>query len=97
MKHPRRDLVVGCRTPQTYKYWLPLAQVPTAWALLREAYGPLRTNEAFGTQELHTPSLIMRSTRIGNPLTVFRTRSCSEADLERFHQLIDFHESRAAS
>lgn len=92
-----RELVVGCATPQTYKYWLPRDQVSQIWTQLIRDYGPLHRNKAFGTQELHTPQLIIRATRMGNPLTVFRARRCTQADLDHFHALVNFDEQRAAA
>lgn len=93
----RRELVVGCATPQTYKYWLPRDQVYAIWTALIAHYGPVHYNRAFGTQELHTPELIVRATRMRNPITVFRSRHCTQEDLDQFHSLVNFHEQRIAA
>jgi hypothetical protein len=89
----RRERVHACIHPYTYKYFFPRERVFEVWSLLQQRYGALRKKEAFRTQEIDTPSLLFRSTWLGNPITVYRKPHCSERDVEEFHALVGFDAS----
>lgn len=94
---PWRERVHACIHPHTYKYFFARESVFEVWSLLQRRYGALRKNEAFRTQEVDTPSLIFRSTWLGNPITVYRKQRCSDQDVEDFHALVGFEGSVDAS
>jgi hypothetical protein len=86
----QRERVHACMDPQTYKYFFPKERVFEVWSLLQQRYGALRKDEAFRTQEVDAPGLIFRSTWLGNPITVYRKRNCTEQDIDAFHTLVGF-------
>jgi hypothetical protein len=87
---PYRERVHACIHPDTYKYFFPKERVFEVWRLLQQRYGALQVNEGFRTQEVNAPQLIFRSTRLGNPITVYRKPRCSDGDVEEFHALVGF-------
>ena len=87
---PYRLRVHACIHPETYKYYLDRASVWPTWQALARAFGPIAKNVAFGTQEILTPALIIRSTKLGNPITVIRRRTCTQADVTKFHDVVGF-------
>ena len=63
---PYRLRVYACIHPETYKYYLDRASVWPTWEALERAFGPIARNAAFGTMEILTRALIIRSTTLGD-------------------------------
>jgi hypothetical protein len=89
---PYRLRVFACIHPDTYKYYFDRGSVWPTWEALEREFGPISRNDAFGTQEILTRALIIRSTKLGNPVTVIRRRTCSPADVAKFHDVVGFAE-----
>jgi hypothetical protein len=89
---PHRELVTNCDRRGTYKYFFPKERVLAIWRALEECYGPIQHLPTFGVMEIHSPSFLFRATKVGNPITVIRFRSCSHEDVARMHQIIGFPE-----
>jgi hypothetical protein len=88
-----REKVIACERGGTFKYFLLADRVAHVWAALAAQWGPPAKNAAFATMEIGTPALIVRSTLLGNPLTVFRKRACTDADIATLHRLLEFRET----
>ena len=89
---PYRELVVNCDRRGTYKYFFPKERVLDVWRVLEECYGPIHHLPTFGVMEIRNASFLFRATKVGNPITVIRNRSCSHEDVARMHQIIGFPE-----
>lgn len=89
---PYREKVLACSRGGTFKYFFSREHAPTVWRRLQEEYGPLVRNDAMKTMEIDSEHLIFRSTYLGNPITVFRKRRCTDDDVERFHRLVGYVE-----
>jgi hypothetical protein len=87
-----REKVIACERGGTFKYFLVADRVSAVWAALADVWGAPQKNTAFATMEIVTPALIVRSTLLGNPLTVFRKRACTGADIEMLHRLVEYRE-----
>ncbi len=83
-----RELVPMCARRGTYKYFLQRDQVRVIWEKLASTYGAIERNEKMMTMEIESRALILRATTLGNPITVFRKRACTDADVEAFHALV---------
>jgi hypothetical protein len=88
----RREKVPACVHPETYKYFLERDEVVATWGRLVERYGEARRNAGFRTMEVAGPRFILRSTLLGNPITVLRRRDCTPADILELHALLGFDE-----
>ena len=84
-----RQRVLSCPRGGTFKYFLDRDEVASTWRRLEEAYGPV-VDEPLGTIAIETRALIIRSTRLRNPLTVFRKRTCRAEDVAGLHGLIRY-------
>ena len=93
----RRERVHACIHPETYKYYLPRDLVIDTWKRLESSYGAAVTTPGFGVVEIRTPALLLRSTRMLNPITVIRRRGCSREGLASLHQLLHFDEQAASA
>ncbi|MBL8971648.1 MAG: hypothetical protein JNK56_13745 [Myxococcales bacterium] len=78
--------------PETYKYFLERDEVVATWGRLVERYGEARRNAGFRTMEVAGPRFILRSTLLGNPITVLRRRDCTPADILELHALLGYDE-----
>jgi hypothetical protein len=87
-----REKVIACERGGTYKYFLDRDEVMPTWERLKAAFGDVQRNETMATIEVRGRALIVRSTLLGNPLTVFRRPPCTATDVEAFHTLIGFSE-----
>jgi len=86
----RREKVPACVHPETYKYYLERADVLPIWHRLAERYGQPRRHPGFRTMEIGAPRFILRSTLLGNPITVLRRRDCTPADIIELHALLGY-------
>mgnify|MGYP000008068766 CR=1 FL=1 len=86
----RREKVPACVHPETYKYYLEREAVMETWRRLAERYGQPRRHPGFRTMEISAPRFILRSTLLGNPVTVLRRRDCTAADILELHALLGF-------
>ncbi len=93
----RRERVHACIHPETYKYFLPREEVLHTWKRLAQAYGEPTVTPGFGVMEIRTPRLLLRSTRMLNPITVIRLRKCTPADVEEFHVILQFEAAEHAA
>ncbi|MBA2543910.1 MAG: hypothetical protein H0V17_29980 [Deltaproteobacteria bacterium] len=89
---PYREKVIACERGGTYKYFLAAERVGDVWAAVVRRYGEIQKDAARATIEVVTKPFIVRSTLLGNPLTVFRKRACTAADIEELHALLEFRE-----
>lgn len=87
-----REKVIACERGGTYKYFLDRDQVLPTWERLKAAFGDVLRSETMATIEVRGPALIVRSTLLGNPITVVRRPPCTADDVEAFHALIGFAE-----
>jgi hypothetical protein len=87
---PYREKVIACERGGTFKYFLAADRVAAVWANLERAFGAAVHHAARATLEIVTPVFILRSTLLRNPITVFRKRACTEADVIALHQLLEF-------
>ncbi len=92
MDLPYREKVIACERGGTYKYFLAAARVEPVWAALVAAYGAIQRDPVRATMEITTSAFILRSTLLGNPLTVFRKRACTSADVAALHLVLGFPE-----
>lgn len=86
----RREKVPACVHPETYKYYLEREDVMATWQRLSERYGQPRRHAGFRTMEIGGPRFILRSTLLGNPITVLRRRDCTPADILELHTLLGY-------
>jgi hypothetical protein len=91
---PYREKVIACERGGTYKYFLAADRVRRVWEALVAAYGPLRKNEHMATIEIECAAFILRSTMLGNPITVFRKRACLDADVASLHDVLEYPRDR---
>jgi hypothetical protein len=84
-----RERVLSCPRGGTFKYFLERDEVGPTWKRLEDAFGPAAV-QPLGTIAIETRALIIRSTRLRNPLTVFRKRTCREEDVTELHALIGY-------
>ena len=89
---PYRELVHACARGGTYKYFFDKKEVVDVWARLERRYGPVRRNDVFKTMEIESEHLILRSTFLMNPITVFRKRRCEERDIAELHAIVGYSE-----
>lgn len=89
----RRERVPACVHPDTYKYFLERDAVIPTWTRLAARYGEVRRNPAFKTMEVAGPRFTVRSTLLGNPITVLRRRGCSPSDIAELHALLGYDEA----
>ena len=87
---PYRELVHACARGGTYKYFFDKNDVIEVWRRLEVRYGPVRRNDAFKTIEIESDRLILRSTLLMNPITVFRKRRCENGDIEELHAIVGY-------
>lgn len=87
---PYREKVIACERGGTYKYFLSADRVLEVWKTLAEKFG-VKRDQARATMESETQAFIVRSTLLGNPLTVFRKRKCTDADIDLLHEVFGFH------
>ncbi len=87
-----REKVPACVHPETYKYFLERDEVLATWARLVARYGEARRNPGFRTMEIAAPRFMLRSTLLGNPVTVLRRRDCTPADIAELHALLGYAE-----
>ena len=85
-----RERVLACARGGTYKYFLDREDVQGAWERLAASLGPIVSVTATSTIQIETPALIVRSTHLGNPITVFRKRACRREAIDTFHRLIGY-------
>lgn len=88
--HPYRRRVYTCVRKDTYRYFLSPERVNEVWRRLASAYGAIRRNPSFHTQEIKCAKFYFRSTSAGNPVTVIRRRECDDADVREFHGLVGY-------
>jgi len=93
----RRERVRACIHPETYKYFLERDRVLEIWARLDEAYGARVVTPGFGVVEIRTARLLLRATRMLNPVTVIRLRRCTDADIDALHERLDFRPDQQAA
>lgn len=86
----RREKVPACVHPETYKYFIERDAVMATWVRLIGRYGELRRNASFRTMEVAGPRFVLRSTLLGNPITVLRRRDCTPADIVELHALLGY-------
>lgn len=89
---PYREKVIACERGGTYKYFLAADRLLDVWKQLAQRYGEAKRDSVRATMEIETKAFIVRSTLLGNPLTVFRKRACTPADIEALHALFEFRE-----
>jgi hypothetical protein len=89
---PYREKVIACERGGTYKYFLAAERVADVWAALVRRFGEMQKDGVRATIEITTKALIIRSTLLGNPITVFRKRACTPADVEELHAVLEFRE-----
>ena len=89
---PYREVVIGCAVPSTFKYFFSRDEVDAVWRRLESAYGTPAHDARFGTLEVRARRFILRATALRNPITVFRRRGCTDADLAELHRLFGFRE-----
>lgn len=88
----RREKVPACVHPETYKYFLEREEVMPTWQRLAARFGEPRRNPGFRTLEIAAPRFMLRSTLLGNPVTVLRRRDCTAADIAELHALLGYDE-----
>lgn len=86
----RRERVRACIHPETYKYFLPRQQVLQTWKALARTYGEPVVTPGFGVVEIRAPRLLLRATKMLNPLTVIRLRRCTAADIDALHEILHY-------
>lgn len=89
----RRERVPACVHPDTYKYFLERDEVLPTWARLAARYGEVRKNPGFRTMEVDAPRFTVRSTLLGNPVTVLRRRGCTPADIAELHAILGYEDA----
>ncbi|WP_434420354.1 hypothetical protein [Nannocystis pusilla] len=87
-----REKVPACVHPETYKYFLERDAVIPTWQKLAARWGEPRHNPSFRTMEIAAPRFTLRSTVLGNPITVLRRRECTADDVAELHALLGYHE-----
>lgn len=87
---PYREKVIACERGGTYKYFLAADRVAPVWKTLAERYGEPKRDRVMATMQIETRAFIVRSTLLGNPLTVFRKRTCSELEIDALHQALGY-------
>lgn len=75
-----------------HAYFLEREQVPAVWQRLVARFGAPRRGPGFRGIELATPRYTLRSTLLGNPITVQPSRVCTPADLAELHALLGYEE-----
>lgn len=91
---PYREKVIACERGGTYKYFLAADQVEAVWRALARDYGTIKRDPTRATIEIEAKPFIVRSTLLGNPITVFRKRACTEADVTALHRTLGYPEDR---
>jgi hypothetical protein len=91
---PYREKVIACERGGTFKYFLAADRVQAVWAALSHAYGEVRRDPAMATIEISCAAFIIRSTTLGNPITVMRKRACTDADVAALHLALEFSDER---
>lgn len=91
---PTRERVHACIHPETFKYFFERDRVRGLWRELEARYGPPTTQGTFRIMELETEHFWLRSVIGGNPITVLRKRSCSDAAIAELHQIFGFEEGK---
>ena len=86
----RRKRVYACRRADTYKYFLDDSAVARAWQHLEQQWGPAKHVPGFDLRELATPRLLLRAPSGGTPVTVLRTSTCSDNDIEILHRILEY-------
>lgn len=89
---PYREKVLACSRGGTFKYFFDRDDAARVWRVLQERYGELTKSEAMKTMEIEAERFIFRSTFLGNPITVFRKRKCTNEDVEELHRLVGYSE-----
>lgn len=89
-KFPFRELVPSCNQAASYRYYIEMGKCSDIWKLLEETYGAIRRNETFQTQEIEAEFLHLSSTFKGSPILLLRKRGCTEKDIHKFHELLQF-------
>jgi len=79
-----------CARKETFKYFFDRAEVQTIWERLSANMGAIKRSDTMKTMEIETRALIVRATLLGNPITVFRKRACTAADVAAFDALVGF-------
>lgn len=87
-----REAVHACIHPATFKYYLDREAVLKTWQQLARRYHPPKTVPGFGVVEIRTRRLLIRASRMLNPLTLIRLRGCDEDDVHEFHRIIGFED-----
>jgi hypothetical protein len=88
--YPYRRRVPTCVRRDTYRYFFNPGIVDEIWRRLEGAYGTIKRNPSFRTQEIICSKFFFRSTSAGNPVTVIRRRECGPSDVKEFHGLVDY-------
>ncbi len=89
----RRERVPACVHPDTFKYFLERDAVVPTWGRLVARYGAVHRNDGFKTIEIATPRFTVRSTQLGNPITVLRRRDITPGDIAELHAILGFEEA----
>ena len=87
---PTRAPVPACIHPQTFKYFFHRDTVTELWRRLAERYGTLKMNGAFRMMEIEGEHFFLRSVIGGNPITVIRKRSCTDAAIAELHAIFGY-------
>jgi hypothetical protein len=89
----RRERVPACVHAETYKYFLERDEVMATWGRLVARYGAVRRDDGFKTIEIAAPRFTVRSTQLGNPITVLRRRDCTAGDIAELHAILGYEEA----
>ena len=89
---PYREKVIACERGGTYKYFLAADRVLEVWKQLAARFGEAKRDSVRATMEIETRAFIVRATLLGNPLTVFRKRTCESTDIDGLHDVFGYRE-----
>lgn len=89
----QRERVPACVHPETFKYFLERDAVIATWSRLAARYGEIRRSPGFKTMEVAGPRFTVRSTLLGNPVTVLRRRDCTPDDIAELHAILGYEEA----
>lgn len=87
---PTREPVPACIHPRTFKYFFPRDTVKLLWERLAARYGNLKMNGAFRMMEIEAEQFFLRAVIGGNPITVIRKRSCTDAAIDELHAIFGY-------
>jgi hypothetical protein len=92
---PFRKRDYSCITRLTYKYFVEPSRTAEIWRLLEAELGPMQRIESVRVQQISSPTLVVRATFDGNPITVMQRSDADPSELDRLHAIFGFTEDWA--